>query len=218
MIQCWRHDVTASSIWKMGKSWQTDNGIPPIKRRPRPSIRDQNPIVINMQVSTIFRFAWRDLRSSLRGGLRGFRIFLSCLALGATVIAAVGALSSSINAGIAANGKAILGGDLELRLIYRLASDAEMAALAASGQVSHSLDMRAMLRPESHDGSQQDKAIPTLVEVKAIDTLYPLYGTAEIAPPQSPQAALAAQPDGSFGALIEPTLQQRFKLKIGDGL
>ncbi len=171
-----------------------------------------------MQVSTIFRFAWRDLRSSLRGGLRGFRIFLSCLALGATVIAAVGALSSSINAGIAANGKAILGGDLELRLIYRLASDAEMAALTASGQVSHSLEMRAMLRPESHDGSQQDKAIPTLVEVKAIDTLYPLYGTAEIAPPQSPQAALAAQPDGSFGALIQPTLQQRFKLKIGDGL
>jgi putative ABC transport system permease protein len=171
-----------------------------------------------LQMTPIFRFVWRDLRSSVRGGLRGFRIFLTCLALGATVIAAVGSLSSSINAGIAADGKAILGGDLELRLIYRLASDAEMAALTAAGQVSHSLEMRAMLRPAETAGSSTTQATPTLVEVKAIDSLYPLYGTTEIAPAQALQAALAARSDGSFGALIEPTLQQRFHLQIGDRL
>lgn len=167
-------------------------------------------------MTPILRFAWRDLRSSLRGGLRGFRIFLICLALGATVIAAVGSLSSGINAGIAANGKAILGGDLELRLIYRTVNDAEMAALTAAGTVSHSLEMRAMLHPDSGNGAAQ--ATPTLVEVKAIDAAYPLYGAAEIAPAAPLQNALAVQGDGSFGALIEPTLQQRFNLKIGDAL
>lgn len=171
-----------------------------------------------MQISMTLRFAWRDLRSSLRGGLRGFRIFLICLALGATVIAAVGSLSSSINAGLAANGKAILGGDLELRLIYRVANDAEMSALTADGQVSHSLEMRAMLRPEPSADPSAVKATPTLVEVKAIDDLYPLYGVAQTIPQQGLQTALAAQADGSFGALIEPTLQQRFNLKIGDRL
>ena len=100
-----------------------------------------------MQIGPILSFAWRDLRSSLRGGLRGFRIFLICLALGATMIAGVGSLSSGINAGIANDGKAILGGDLEFRLIYQPASDAELAALQQDGSVSHSLEMRAMLRP-----------------------------------------------------------------------
>lgn len=168
-----------------------------------------------MQAMTILRFAARDLRSSLRGGLRGFRIFLLCLALGATVIAAVGSLSSGINAGIAADGKAILGGDLEFRLIYRTASPEEMAALEAAGTVSHSLEMRAMLRPGKASG---ETVTPTLVEAKAVDDLYPLYGAVAIAPPQDLKAALARRADGSFGALIEPTLQQRFKLQQGDQL
>lgn len=169
-----------------------------------------------MQIGPILSFAWRDLRSSLRGGLRGFRIFLVCLALGATVIAGVGSLSSGINAGIANDGKAILGGDLEFRLIYQPASDAELSALQQDGIVSHSIEMRAMLRPAMQ--SAADAAPPTLVEMKAVDNLYPLYGTVATAPRQDLRQALAKQADGSFGALIEPTLQQRFNLKVGDPL
>jgi putative ABC transport system permease protein len=171
-----------------------------------------------MQLTPILSFAWRDLRSSLRGGLRGFRIFLICLALGATVIAGVGSLSTGINAGIADDGKAILGGDLEFRLVYRPASDAELAALQQAGSVSHSLEMRAMVRPIQPAASAETAPPPTLVEAKAVDDLYPLYGVARITPPQDLQHALAPQPDGSFGALIEPTLQQRFNLKTGDAL
>ncbi|HVJ41246.1 MAG TPA: FtsX-like permease family protein [Dongiaceae bacterium] len=183
-----------------------------------------------MQAMTILRFAARDLRSSLRGGLRGFRIFLLCLALGATVIAAVGSLSAGINAGIAADGKAILGGDLEFRLIYRTTTPEEMAALQADGTVSHSLEMRAMLRPatptaagqaaagQAVAGKAPDAVTPTLVEVKAVDGRYPLYGAVAISPPQDLARALAREPDDSFGALVEPTLQQRFKLKPGDQL
>ena len=34
--------------------------------------------------------AWRIAQRELRGGLKGFRIFLACLALGVAAIAAVG--------------------------------------------------------------------------------------------------------------------------------
>ncbi|MET1028782.1 MAG: ABC transporter permease, partial [Dongiaceae bacterium] len=164
----------------------------------------------------VLKFAWRDLRSSLRGGLRGFRIFLICLILGAAVIAAIGSLSSGIVAGLAANGKAILGGDLEFRLIYRPADQDEMHALNSSGAVTHSEEMRAMVKAAPGATAAAPSSDPALVEVKAVDKLYPLYGRAEIDPPQDLQAALAQRPDGRYGALVEATLLQRLQIAIGD--
>ncbi|MDY0882048.1 ABC transporter permease [Dongia soli] len=165
----------------------------------------------------VLKFAWRDLRSSLAGGLRGFRIFLICLMLGAAVIAAIGSLAAGIDAGLRSNGKAILGGDLEFRLIYRPATDDERNALNLGGAVTHSQELRAMVKGEaSSDGAAApNDGNPVLVEVKAVDRLYPLYGQAEIDPPQSLQAALAQHADGSFGALVEPSLLQRLGIAPG---
>ena len=53
--------------------------------------------------------AARLARRELRGGLRGFRIFLACLALGVAAIAAVGTVRASIEAGLAREGAALLG-------------------------------------------------------------------------------------------------------------
>ena len=39
-------------------------------------------------------------RRELRGGLRGFRVFLACLALGVAAIAAVGMVRAAIQAGL----------------------------------------------------------------------------------------------------------------------
>ena len=49
-----------------------------------------------MSIATSARFAARELR----GGLKGFRIFLACLALGVAAIAAVGSVRSAIEAGL----------------------------------------------------------------------------------------------------------------------
>jgi len=46
------------------------------------------------------RLAARLARRELRGGLRGFRIFLACLALGVAAIAAVGMVRSAIQSGL----------------------------------------------------------------------------------------------------------------------
>ena len=57
-----------------------------------------------------FRLAWRELR----GGVRGLRIVLACLALGVAAIAAVGTLREGVLRGLAADGSRILGGDIDI--------------------------------------------------------------------------------------------------------
>ena len=147
------------------------------------------------------RFIWRDLR----GGLRGFGVFIACIALGVMAIAGVGSVAASLNDGIGGAGRVILGGDLAFSLIQRQAGDAERAFLDAHGKVSVAATLRAMVRTPA----------PTLVELKAVDGNYPLYG-ALLTDPALPLSALLAPADGVFGAAVDPALLTRLDLKIGD--
>src|ERR1700689_972623 len=58
--------------------------------------------------------AFKLARRELGGGVRGLWVVLLCLALGVGVIAAVGTLRAAVDAGLAADGRALLGGDLEI--------------------------------------------------------------------------------------------------------
>src|SRR5229473_2734934 len=140
--------------------------------------------------------AWRLARRELRGGLRGFRIFLACLALGVAVIAGVGSLSAAVGAGLRADARAMLGGDVELHLVHRPATPQQRAYLAKDADVSEVAQMRAMARTE--DGDER-----ALVELKAVDGAYPLYGAVTLDPAQMLDAAIAKR-DGHWGALLAP--------------
>ena len=65
--------------------------------------------------------ALRVALRELRGGLAGFRVFLACLALGVAAIAAVGSVRAAIEAGLAREAAALLGGDAEVEFAYRFA-------------------------------------------------------------------------------------------------
>ena len=65
----------------------------------------------------------------MRGGLRGFYVFIACVALGVMAIAGVGSFARSLTDGLAREGRVILGGDLSFSLIHREASTAERAFL-----------------------------------------------------------------------------------------
>jgi putative ABC transport system permease protein len=149
------------------------------------------------------RFAWRELR----GGVRGFGVFIACIALGVMAIAGVGSVAASLNDGISGAGRIILGGDLDFSLIQRQASDAERSFLDAHGKVSVAATLRAMAR--TSDGRS------SLVEAKAVDDNYPLYG-AITTDPAMPLSGLLAQSGGVFGAAVDPALLTRLDLKIGD--
>ncbi len=143
----------------------------------------------------------------LRGGLAGFRVFLACLLLGVGGIAAVGSATSAIRAGLAAEGREILGGDVSVSFTYRFASDAERAWLAARGAVSEVVDFRSML-----GRGEGERA---LAQVKGVDGAYPLLGEARLSGDGTLAEALAPR-DGIYGLVAEPVLAGRLGLAPGD--
>jgi len=160
-----------------------------------------------MSLPLAVKFARRELR----GGLRGFRIFLACLALGVAAIAAVGSIRASIEAGLAQEGAALLGGDAQMAFTYRFASNTERAWMQdASVRLSEIVDFRSMAVVD-RDG----QAERGLTQVKAVDDAYPLIGTPRLDPDMSLPDALAGA-DGLPGAVMERALIDRLGLSTGD--
>ncbi len=154
------------------------------------------------------RFALRELRS----GMRGFRIFLACIAIGVTAIAGAGSMNASVEAGIEADAQPLLGGDLQAEINARPLGEEYIAALRNQGEVSRIVEMRSMARTENSAGEVQTR---TLIELKGVDAQYPLYGAVTLSP-EMPLAEALAERNGAHGAVIDPALLTRLKLKIGD--
>lgn len=158
------------------------------------------------RVSLALKLALREMR----GGLSGFYIFLACIALGTAAIAAVNSISQSITGSIATQGQELLAGDIRFELNNREATTEERAFLDGLGEVSASAGLRSMARLA--DGSNQ-----ALVELKAVDEAYPLYGKVET-DPAAPLAELLSEKDGVHGGIAAPLLLERLGIAIGDEL
>jgi putative ABC transport system permease protein len=153
---------------------------------------------------------WLSLRYALRelrGGLRGFYVFIACIALGVMAIAGVGSVAASLADGMASQGRVLLGGDVAFLLFQREATPDELAFLRSHGQVSAIATLRAMARAQ--DGKLG------LVEIKAVDNTYPTIGELGLEPAM-PVGDLLVERDGVFGAAADPTLLARLDLKTGD--
>ncbi|MDX2143612.1 MAG: FtsX-like permease family protein [Rhodospirillaceae bacterium] len=158
--------------------------------------------------SVSLRFALRELR----GGIKGFRIFIACLALGVAAIAGAGSLNESVKAGIEGDAQPLLGGDIQARMSDRALNASELDALNAAGEVSYQVQMRSMARAENPDGTVRDR---TLVELKAVDGAFPLYGTLDT-DPAMPLASMLDQSGGLWGAAVDATIANRLGVKLGD--
>ena len=164
--------------------------------------------------SVALRFAYRELRHGVRA-LRGFGIFLGCLALGVAAIAGVLSTANSIVSGLRSDGREILGGDLVMRAVYRDLLPADLAYLERTAAAfTHFVEMRTMARlPGAEAG--------VLVELKAVDGRYPLVGRFEARgggdAPVHPDSALAREGE-TWGALVDPALEERLELAVGDSL
>jgi putative ABC transport system permease protein len=156
------------------------------------------------------KLAWTFAKRELRGGLRGFRIFLACLALGVAAIAAVGTVRASIQAGLEQNGAALLGGDAVVRFTYRFADNDERAWLdSIAERVSETTDFRSMIVVE------RDTIERGLTQVQAVDDLYPLIGETVLDPPM-PLSQAFARTEQTPGGVMERVLADRLGLTAGD--
>ncbi|MBN7783345.1 FtsX-like permease family protein [Ponticoccus gilvus] len=153
------------------------------------------------------RIAARFAARELRGGLRGFRIFLACLALGVAAIAGVGSVRSAIQAGLEDQGAILLGGDAQAEFTYRFATPDERAWLGtiATG-VSEVTDFRSMAVVDGPEGTERG-----LTQVKSVDAAYPLLGEMVLDPPMPLAQALQGQ-----GGVMAPVLADRLGLVPGD--
>lgn len=158
--------------------------------------------------SLALRFAVRELR----GGMRGFRIFLACIIIGVAAIAGAASLNQSVKAGIQADARPLLGGDLQIDNDTYPATEEQIAAMKQGGDVAALIQMRSMARVENAAGEVGTRG---LIELKAVDELYPLYGELILSPAGPLTEALNAR-EGIYGAAIDPTLLTRLQVNVGD--
>ncbi len=158
-----------------------------------------------------FGAAARIARREMRGGIRGFRVFLACLAMGVAAIAAIGSVRESIQTGLDAQGARLLGGDAEIQLTYRFADAAERAWMESiSTTLSEIVDFRSMAVFETGADTLRG-----LTQIKAVDAAYPIYGTAGLDPPIALADALNG--DGARpGAVMDRMLSERLGMRVGD--
>jgi len=142
-----------------------------------------------------------------RNGLKGFYVFIACVALGVAVITGVGALADALGSSFERQGETLIGGDVTLARPHRPAEGPERDWLWQQGRVSETATMRAMAR-------RTDAAEQTLVEVKGVDLDYPLVGQVLL----SDGLSLSEAVRHAGGAAVDPILLERLGLKIGDKL
>jgi putative ABC transport system permease protein len=149
--------------------------------------------------------AWRETR----GAWRHFAGFLACIALGVGALVAVLSVAAALDRSLGREARALLGGDVELRSARPLdpAAEAPIRSLAERGAaVTRVRELVAMARSPARGST-------VLVELKAVDTGYPLYGRLETAPARPLDTLLAGG-----GVAVEEALLARLGLAIGDPL
>ena len=158
-----------------------------------------------------FPVAFRIARRELRGGVGGFRVFIACLALGVAAVAAVGHVRESIEAGLRQEGASLLGGDAEIQLSYRFASESERRWMEMNATtVSEIVDFRSMAVVEKDGNTERG-----LTQVKSVDVAYPILGSVGLQPEITLDEALDGA-GGLPGSVMDPVLIDRLGLDIGD--
>ena len=151
------------------------------------------------------RFALREIRFAFKQ----FRIFIACLFLGTAIIAAVGSVTTNIAESLARDARIFLGGDVEIETNQRLLTEEEMAyVIDTAEEISVVSELRAMAHTEDFSDS-------SLIEVKAVDDLYPLFGELETNSSLSRNELLAFK-DGHWGAVPLEAIATRLGIDIGD--
>ncbi|MEM7413155.1 MAG: FtsX-like permease family protein [Myxococcota bacterium] len=157
----------------------------------------------------LLRLALREIRNHPRFSL----FFTLNLALGFAGFVALDAFESSVSRALEARSQAFLGADVAVNG-SRPFSDAEVEELDAAAGEGASIARAVVLFSMAGNGERA-----RLVELRAIDTAFPLYG--EIA---LDDGSLGSAPDvrGAFrdapGAWIDPPLLAQLGLAPGDGL
>jgi putative ABC transport system permease protein len=183
------------------------------------------------------RMAWRETRAAWRH----FLYFFVCIALGVGALIGVALFSASVERAVTREARGLMGGDLEIRLSRPMSEGGEavLRSLADRGiRVLHVSELAGMAAVANGTAAPRTQ----LVELKAVEAGYPLYGNLVVEPSRPLMELLASSsfchepratghetnasrlapraprpaPEPCFGAVVQESLLIRLGLRPGD--
>src|SRR5690348_5393604 len=175
--------------------------------------------------------AWRETRAAWRH----FFYFFVCIALGVGTLVGVGLFAANVAGTVTREARGLMGGDLEVRLSRSIAPNeiAILQSLESRGiRVLHISELVAMASEIGHAASPShaSSVVSTqLIELKAVEPVYPFYGTLKTTPDRPVSELIAVQPDvcvakgeaeklDCYGAIVQGSLLIKMGLQLGDHL
>jgi putative ABC transport system permease protein len=158
-------------------------------------------------MSFILRMAVREIRSSWRRLL----FFFVCIAVGVAAIIALRSVIQSVRAGMSQQAQTLIASDILLTSNRPFTSNVldTLAAEQRAGrvtEVSQATEIPTMVRP-----AEPSKAVTRMVELRAVQQAFPLYGTLTLANGTYSHDLLL-----NHGAIVRPELLSQLDLKVGD--
>lgn len=153
------------------------------------------------------RVALRIAARELAGGVKGFWVYLACIALGVFAIAAAGSVTTGFSNGLAAESRTLLGGDALFLASQRRAAPDERRWMEARGAMSENITMNVM---------GEAGPVRKQVDVRAVDDRYPLLGTTLLSGGATDLAGTLTFENGRWGVAATQSLLDDFDLEIGD--
>ena len=161
-----------------------------------------------------YRMPWRETR----GAWRHFSFFLLAISLGVAAVVTVGLLTANLDLAIQREARSLMAADLELRTTRPLTPEGEAILKNLEGrgvawtQVSELVAMASVSQPGPERAGHASPGAQ-LIELKAIESGYPFYGTLRAEPANALTSLFAGN-----NALAEETLLVRLNVRPGDAL
>src|SRR5688572_17511194 len=152
--------------------------------------------------------AVREIRASWQRLL----FFFVCIAVGVASIVAIRSVIQSVREGLTHEARAMTGADVVVRsdrpLGDKVRSSVEQAReIGRVGTVSEAIEIATMVRPPN-------ATMTRMVELRAVQAAYPLYGTMTLREGGQYSHALLQ----NHGTLVRPELLAQLNLRVGDDL
>jgi putative ABC transport system permease protein len=155
----------------------------------------------------ILRMAVREIRSSWRRLL----FFFVCIAVGVAAIIALRSVIQSVRAGMSQQAQSLIASDILLtsnrdftpKVLDTLAAEQRSGRIAVA---SRAIEIPTMVRP-----ADSSKAVARMVELRAVQREFPLYGTLTLASGTYSHDLLL-----NHGVIVRPELLSQLDLRVGD--
>ncbi|WP_130430217.1 ABC transporter permease [Rivibacter subsaxonicus] len=160
---------------------------------------------------SVFTLAWRQLLRDLRAG--ELRLLVVAVTLAVAALSAVGFFADRLNAGLARDASALLGGDAIVASDQPAPPAVAAAASAAGLALARNVSFPSMARADEAQGGAA-----RLVAVKAVSPGYPLRGSLRItdAPGATPRQTREIPAAGTVW--VDAAVLDSLNLRIGDPL